>query len=773
MSKKILTTVLITALLSMTGGFLPISSALATARLTNAKDTISRNQASGTDTGTATSGYTESTVLVSEGFVFSDGDNDIICFDADDTASFDATCTGVGNVKVDIIDDGGLVDGSIYSGDEVAAAIKAGLEAQDGDADDVYTVTYDESTDKFTVRGDGGNTLDTSLGWNTYTGSDSAAATLGYTADDNNIRSAAAVSDTAVAFNVIASVNDTFNLSIDGKKSDNTAGFSAITVASGSYTATTLATQLDTDIDSVFTGAGGAPTADVSYSGSKFKITSNTTGENSTIDITEGANDFLKTIEMNGDTPIDGEDASGIVSANHTIQFTATTAVPADGQIIIDFPTGFVLPTDLNFEDFDMTVDGAERTLAAAQGAGVDGVTVITGDGGSITIDLATDTGIDAADVVIIEIGRHATYGVTGDEQIINPTSVGLYQILFETRDDSDVILDDVYVGVFIIPDDSVTIKGTVDPRLSMDIYGGTALDFGTFEPNAYHKLGGATNAYGSITLTGVTFDGGEDGETVTVRGIVYEFSDDGTIAAGSDAIVDIVDNENNYLTAAQVAENLYRAINNQDGDYIRANVDTGTDTVVNVLAKVPGTAGNAYTLAETVTDANFSVSGATFSGGVDGYNKKAADIDYNSATGSDMGNGHVGTNIVISTNAAQGYVIAVQNTDTGSDNGDGLTNGTTDIDAWTTGTYGYGILVAAQSARYGDATANIVVAAYQGDGTSDLPEAMSTTPTTFVSHSVPTAGDNIAIEYNVRIDPLQPAGQYTDTVTYTTTSTF
>jgi len=475
---------------------------------------------------------------------------------------------------------------------------------------------------------------------------------------------------------------------------------------------------------------------------------------------------------MNGDTPIDGEASAGIVSANHTIQFTATTAVPADGQIIIDFPSGFNLPADLNFEDMDMTVAAAERTLAAAQGAGVDGVTVTTGDGGKITIDLATDTGINATDVVIIEIGRHATAGANGTEQIINPASVGLYQILLETRNASDAVVDDAYMGVFIVPDDSVTIKGTVDPRLSMDIYGGTALDFGTFEPNAYHKLGGATNAYGSITLTGVTFDGGEDGETVTIRGIVYEFSDDGTSATSSNAIVSIVDNENNYLTAAQVAANLYRAINNQDGDYVRANVNVNTNTVVDVLAKVPGTAGNAYTLAEDVTDANFSVSGATFSGGRDGYNKKATDIDYDSASGADVGNGQTGTNIVVSTNAAQGYVVAVQNTDTGAES-DGLTNGTSDIDAWTTGTYGYGILVSAQSARYGDATANIVVAAYRGDGAGDLPEAMSTTAATFVTHAAPTAGDNIAVEYNVRIDALQAAGQYTDTITYTTTSTF
>ena len=713
MNKKILTTVLIVALVSMMGGLLPISSALATARLTSAKDTISRNQASGG--GSAIAGYTESTVLVTEGFVFADGQNDEICFDKDDTPSFDATCTGVGNVLVDFITDGGLASASIYSGDEVAAAIKVGLEAQDGDADDVYTVTYDESNDKFTILGDGGNTLDTSLGWDTYTGADNADTTLGYTTDDSNIRTAVAVSDTAIAFNVITGVNDVFDLSVDGKKDDDTAGFSTITMTAGVYTAAALATQLNTDIDTIFDGTG--PEANVSYSGNKFKITSIATGENSAIEVTEGGNDFLKTIEMNGDTPIDGEDSGGIVSANHTVVFTTTTLIPVDGTIVITFPSGFGLPANLNFEDMDLDI-GGDITLAAAAGSG-GGTAWGVGVAGQVITFTNNDTDTVAASTVItIEIGRHAAHGVDGDEQITNPTSVGLYQIHLETTDGSN-ILDDTYVGAFIVPDDSVTIKGTVDPRLRMDIYGGTALDFGTFEPNGYHKLGGATNAYGSITLTGVTFDGGEDAETVTVRGIVYEFSDDGIIAAGSDAIVDIVDNENNYLTAAQVTENLYRAINNQDGDYIRANVDTGTDTIVDVLAKVPGTAGNAYTIAEAVTDGSFAISGANFAGGLNGYNEEAADIDYDSASGSDVGNGHVGTNIVVSTNAAGGYVVAVQNTDTGAE-ADGLTNGTTDINAWTTGTYGYGILVSAQSARYGDATANIVAAAYQGDGTGD-----------------------------------------------------
>lgn len=757
---------------------LTAASPLRAARLTSISDTMSSIKISGT--GSAVAGYTQSTATVTDDFVFVTGSNEIICLDTDGTLGADTTCLNAGlnagEVKVSLITNGGLTSGNHYTGDQVAAAIKTGLEAQDGDVDDAYTVTYSESADAFTVRGDGGNTLNPAIGWALYAGADKAATTLGYTANDTAIRDADKTSDSAVAFNVVAGSNDTFTIKLDGTNSGN------ITITAGVYTAAALATQMDTKIDADGTLAAAGKTVTASYASDKFKITSNTTGGGSTVAVTEGTNDFLETVKLVGDVPVDGEAASGIVSSNHAFVFTVTTAVGAGGKIVITFPSGFIIPAALEFSDIDMSANGGgERTLAAAAGAAQDGA-VRTSDkiitftlGSTATNDNAggneVSGNIAAGTVITIEIGRNAAAGATGVEQVINPTTAGIYKIFVETKTSIDAVIDDAYAAVYIVGDDSVVVTATVDPTLSFTLYGGASIDFGTLEPNAYHKLGGAQNAYGSITLTNVAIDDVLDAETVTVRGIVYEFSDDGAIAAASNAKVDIVDNENNYLTIAQVASNLYRTINNYDGDLARANVSAGAADKVYVMATQPGTAANSWTITEAVTDADFAVS--SFANGVDGYNTKGSLVTY--ATGADVGNGSVGTNIVVSTNASGGYVLTAQNTDSNGTNDafDGFTNGKFEIEEWTSGTFGYGILVSAQSARYGNATADIIADAFEGDGTGDLPEAMSVAAATVASYSGTTAGDNIAVEYNVRIPVDQPAGSYTDTVMYILTTTY
>lgn len=759
------------------------------ARLTSIKDTMSSNKISGT--GSATAGYTQSASLATDGFIFTATDNDTICLDLG--ALNNATCTGANDAKADLITNGGLTAETVYTGDQVAAAIKTAIEAQDGDADDSYTVTYNESTDKFTIQGDGGNTLDISLNWLTYTGADDAAAALGYSqaADDANIRTTAATSDNAVAFIVLDNVNDNFTIQIDGKN-----GATAIDVAAGNYVGGTTETNGGL-VDAINTAIAADANFDgteivISYNQAgyldKFRFTSATTGGGSTIRIVEdGTDDFLKTASLVGDVPVDGEASSGIVSANHTFVFTVTTAVAASGKIVITFPSGFSIPANLDFTDIDMSANGGgERTLAAAASGTQDGAvrtsaTVITFTLGTTATNTNAGGGevsgnIAAGTIITIEIGRNATAGVAGVEQIINPTTVGLYKIEVKTTTSGDVTIDDAYVAVYLVSDNSVTVTATVDSILSFALYGGTNIDFGTLEPNAYHKLGGARNAYGSIDLAAITPSGTHDTQTVTVRGIIYEFSDDGTIASTSQAKVDIVDSSGSYLSAVQVAANLARAINNYDGDLVRANIEpTDTDKVW-VMAIMPGTAGSSYSLATTVSGA--SVSGADFTDGVDGYNTKGNAVTY--ATGSGVGNGSTGTNLVVSTNGAGGYVLTVQNTDTNgtTDGADGLTNGMTEIEEWS-GSFGYGLLASSQSARYGDATSTVIESAFQGDGTGDLPGAMSATAATLAQFTTSdinpatTAGDNIAIEYNVRIGTDQAAGSYTDTITYIFTATF
>lgn len=738
--------VVFSMILTLIVTIIPITNAAS--RLTNAKDILSRVKVSGT--GSAVSGYTESTQSVTDNFIVVNTENDMICMDTDGTASFNATCTGTGNATTSLITDGGLITGSHYTGDQIAAGIATALAAKDGDSDDSYTVTYAESTDLFSVRADGGNTLNPALGWATYTGADSASSTLGYTTDDSAIRDATATSDTAVAFNIRTGDNDSFSISVDQETAVS------VTMTQGVYTTSTLAANMNTRIEAVSTH-----TVTISYANDKFRITSDETGADSTIVVTEGANDFLRTVRMNGDVPIDGGAAALIISADHTISFTTATTTAGD-KIVITFPSGFGL-TGIDFEDVDMSGSVTGEITLAATASGATWAAAVSGQ----ILTLTSDTGTLTAETITIEIGRNATAGVAGTEQISNPTASGLYQIAIEQKSSADVIEQDAKVAVYVVSDDAVILQATVDPILRFAIQGGTVLDFGTLEPNAYHKLGGARSAYGYIDLSGVTPAAGIDTQTVTVRTKVYELSDDG-IASGSNIPVMIVDNENNYLTAAQVASNLYRAINNNDGDLVRANIDASASDKVDVMAIGSGTTGNAYALATTVTGA--SVSGADFTDGVVGYNYKHTAVTY--ATGTDVGNSQTGTNLVVTTNSANGYTITIQNTDTAAE-ADGLTNGASDIDSWTTGAYGYGVLASAQSARYGNGTAGIIASAFQGDGTGDLPEGMSTTAATLASYASTAANDNIGIEYNVRIDASQPAGAYSDTVTYIATANY
>jgi len=166
-----------------------------------------------------------------------------------------------------------------------------------------------------------------------------------------------------------------------------------------------------------------------------------------------------------------------------------------------------------------------------------------------------------------------------------------------------------------------VVLQATVEPLLSFAIEGGmnsgtepNAIDFGTLEPNAYHKLLGAKCAYGSVTIS--NFSNLSEGDTVTVRGQTYTFKD--TQAEADDDVTYV------YIasSADQAAANLSRAINANDSGYVAANTDPATSSRIWILAKTCGTTGNSYTLATSDSSA-ITVSGATLSGGQDGSNYK------------------------------------------------------------------------------------------------------------------------------------------------------
>lgn len=425
-------------------------------------------------------------------FVFAPGVNEDIY------VSYDGI--GPGDATLDIIADSATNTSQIitahiaYTGAQVATALAEILNDDDASTgDDTYTVTYSTVTEKFTItetgggtngifldwdhanttadlylgyvteddlapsgtavsdveagyinrfqiRGDGGNDLNPDILWTTAT--TTADGVLGYTADDADIRDTVAVSDTRVQFNVIASLNDSFSLDLNG---ESTNGTETIDISAGVYTGTTMATELQAEINADWDVLwSGTVTVDYgSLVAEKFRITSVATGTESLVHIEPSASDFLRTVDMVNDVPKDGQaTTSVIVSADHDISFVTENAIPSSGQVIVTFPSEFVIPSALNYLDVDfgsgstlaLAQTTGQKTLAAASGAGTTGLTVSAGNG-TFTFELATDETIAADQYVSIRIGRNTITAGTGIEQIVNPTIPGQYQVQAETTE--------------------------------------------------------------------------------------------------------------------------------------------------------------------------------------------------------------------------------------------------------------------------------------------------------------------------------------------------
>jgi len=129
-----------------------------------------------------------SVALTPDTFTFATGVNDVINMDGD-------TSNGTTLATVSLITQGGLTNGVAASPTEVAAAIKKAMEAAAENGTDTYTVTFDSSAKKFTIKKDAGGDPFT-VQW--ATGS-TAAATLGYTNNDTGtLAGANLLSDTTL-----------------------------------------------------------------------------------------------------------------------------------------------------------------------------------------------------------------------------------------------------------------------------------------------------------------------------------------------------------------------------------------------------------------------------------------------------------------------------------------------------------------------------------------------------------------------------------------------
>lgn len=241
-------------------------------------------------------------------------------------------------------------------------------------------------------------------------------------------------------------------------------------------------------------------------------------------------------------------DSTATSSANHTISFVTPSGMAEDETITLTFANEFTIPGTLDYEDVDVTVNGAEKTLAAAQAANDWTVTV-----GGQTIDITSGTdaaeAIGANATVTIEIGTNATAGVTGAEQIDNPGSTGSYEIDVLVGSGGDTgttrvaIVDEVTVTASV----DTTFDFTVAGVAAGEVYSGTATTTGATTPTAIpfglleadtastaaQELQVETNAANGFVVTVQA-----DGQLISANGADIDAFDDGAYTAENSPVL-------------------------------------------------------------------------------------------------------------------------------------------------------------------------------------------------------------------------------------------
>ncbi len=164
------------------------------------------------------------------------------------------------------------------------------------------------------------------------------------------------------------------------------------------------------------------------------------------------------------------ESSQPATSTDHTITFTMPNAVPPGGKIIIvPAADAVTIPAAFDFTDVDFltaTSAGAfsQRTVAAFASATEDGVSVVTGTAGSVTITLNGTTGVAAGDRGRVVLGVSAVHGTTGDERLINSATTGSYRLYVETRDASNAVVDAATTMFAVVEPVGVLITSPYSP---------------------------------------------------------------------------------------------------------------------------------------------------------------------------------------------------------------------------------------------------------------------------------------------------------------------
>jgi hypothetical protein len=257
------------------------------------------------------------------------------------------------------------------------------------------------------------------------------------------------------------------------------------------------------------------------------------------------------------------------IAANHTLTVTINDAWDESDTLTIDFPNTFNTSGFANTEpeDFDITDDGADQNLVASGGCSgtaneIEVTTVNTTTDTFTFTRCGSDGAIASGSVITIEIGTHALFGASGNDQITNQTAV-------ENDTDALVTLAGTFGGsgslaLEIVVDNDVTVNATVDPRLTCTFAGltttfaaltgpvatsdtNTVITVSTNAPNGFslsiQDEGSGSNPglyKGSVPTYLVGSADGAFADTATLTADIDGFGVQGSTSGGSGATVTI-----------------------------------------------------------------------------------------------------------------------------------------------------------------------------------------------------------------------------------------
>ena len=192
----------------------------------------------------------------------------------------------------------------------------------------------------------------------------------------------------SASFTIAAGVNDSFDITVDGVTSN-------ITITAGTYTPAALAAEMQTQI-------GGSVTVDFDATVSgQFTIMSNSTGIGSTVSLTSGTNDFLKTVGLDRDFEVSGTGPTLLADLNGGNGVT----------------TGTIDITDREGNTATINVDSTETiddVISNINAAGVNVTAELNAEGNGINI--SDTTSFPVQNLVIDDTAAARDLGIVGNK---------------------------------------------------------------------------------------------------------------------------------------------------------------------------------------------------------------------------------------------------------------------------------------------------------------------------------------------------------------------